>query len=124
MEAAEKARKLKLSFDIFFFSIIDLGVSEEKLYSRYMLFPPLNIKIQSSKHWYSWESFQQSHIRSLRDTSVDILNHINCSSSSSLKIVANNRLLYKKIFYERGRQSFRSVKRVFEKDAAKFLKAL
>lgn len=36
MEAVEKVRKLKLVSDIFFFSIIDLGVSEEKLYSRYM----------------------------------------------------------------------------------------
>jgi len=50
MEAAEEARKFRLAFDIFFFSIIDLGVSDEKLYSRYMLFPQLSIKIQSSTH--------------------------------------------------------------------------
>lgn len=42
MEAV-KIRKLKLTSDVFF-SIIDLGVSGEKLHSRYMRFFPLGYK--------------------------------------------------------------------------------
>lgn len=42
MEAV-KVRKLKLTSDVFF-SMIDLGVSGEKLHSRYMHFFPLGYK--------------------------------------------------------------------------------
>lgn len=61
MEALEQG-KLKSASDIFFFSVTDLGVSEEKLSSIYIyiyvvFFP--KYKNPELKTLISWESIQQ-----------------------------------------------------------------
>lgn len=60
MEAVEQEGKLKSASDIFFFSVTDLGVSEEKLSSIYIyvvFFP--KYKNPELKTLISWESIQQ-----------------------------------------------------------------
>lgn len=60
MEAVKQEGKLKSASDIFFFSVTDLGASEEKLISIYIFFfffP--QYKNPELKTLISWESIQQ-----------------------------------------------------------------